>query len=92
MVTGGCYQPTDLMKEQVRLIHRTCAFPLCGRPSRGCDLDHVIEWPIGKTTTSNLAPLCRGHHRLKTHTDWTYQWVPGTGFVWTSPLGHRHIN
>ncbi len=82
------YEPTDLMKEQARLRHPQCPFPRCTRPSRpGTDNDHIIEWPLGPTATSNLAPLCRTHHRLKTHTAWTYQWVPGTGFVWTDPHG-----
>ena len=84
------YEPTELMKEQTRLRFPQCVFPYCHRPARADDADHIIEYPIGRTTTSNLAPLCRGHHRLKTHTDWTYRSVPGTGFVWTSPLGHRH--
>src|SRR6478736_6660317 len=91
-ITTDAYEPTERQKEQARLRHPVCPFPLCSRPSRpGTDNDHIIEHPIGPTSTPNLAPLCRGHHRLKTHTDWTYTWVPGIGFVWTSPLGHRHI-
>jgi hypothetical protein len=86
------YQPTEVIKEQVRLRHRECVFPHCHRLSRDCDLDHIIPWPLGPTATWNLAPLCRGHHRLKTHTPWTYRWVPGVGFVWTDPHGRRHIN
>jgi Domain of unknown function (DUF222) len=89
-LSTDCYEPTELMKEQVRLRRPQCVFPLCHRPARPGDADHIVEWPLGRTTTSNLAPLCRGHHRLKTHTAWTYSWVPGIGFVWTSPLGHRH--
>jgi hypothetical protein len=95
------YAPTDLMKEQVRLRHPQCPFPGCHRPSRPGqksrddshvpDLDHRVEFPEGRTTSSNLFPPCRGHHRLKTFTDWTYEQVPGVGFVWTSPLGHRHL-
>ena len=95
------YAPTDLMKEQVRLRHPECPFPGCHRPSRPGqkgrddshvpDLDHRVEFPEGRTTSSNLFPPCRGHHRLKTFTDWTYDQVPGGGFVWTSPLGHRHL-
>ena len=91
LCTDG-YEPTELLREQVRLRYPGCVFPSCHRPSRGCDLDHIVEWPFGPTAWWNLAPLCRGHHRLKTHTDWTYQWVPGVGFVWTDPHGRRHIN
>ena len=35
------------------------------------DLDHTVEYsdtgPPGQTSTENLAPLCRTHHRAKTH-------------------------
>jgi hypothetical protein len=88
------YTATPVLKEQVRLRHPECPFPFCHRPSwrqgQHADTDHIVEWPEGPTATSNLAPPCRQHHRLKTFTDWTYHHVPGTGFIWTSPLGHRH--
>ena len=35
----------------------------------------------------NLAPLCRRHHRLKTHTAWTYTRTGPRTFTWTSPHG-----
>ena len=84
--------PTETLREQVYLTHPTCVFPGCTRPSRGCDLDHVIPLALGgPTCTCNLAPLCRGHHRLKTFGGWTYQHTgtPG-GYLWTSPHGHHH--
>jgi hypothetical protein len=40
----------------------------------------------------NLAPLCRFHHRLKTHGGWTYERIAPRTFRWTSPLGHVYIN
>ena len=76
------YTPTAKQREQAILRHPTCVFPHCTRSSRRCDLDHVIPWPLGPTATWNLPPLCRRHHRLKTHGGWTYQW--------TSPLGHTY--
>jgi hypothetical protein len=86
------YRPTPAMAEQIQLRYRECVFPDCHRPATGCDIDHIIPWPLGPTASWNLAPLCRGHHRLKTHTAWNYTWVPGIGFVWTDPSGRRHIN
>ena len=82
------------------LRDQTCVHPYCTRPARGCDIDHIDEYDHdadtdgreqpGPTTTSNLAALCRFHHRLKTFTAWTYRMVaPGT-FEWTSPHGHRY--
>ncbi|MCB0895073.1 MAG: hypothetical protein KDB43_06800, partial [Nocardioidaceae bacterium] len=62
------------------------------RQEHGSDLDHRQEWPEGKTTSSNLYPPCRGHHRLKTFTDWTYDYDPAAGFTWTSPLGYNYTD
>jgi hypothetical protein len=94
-ISTDSYQPTERLKEQTRLRHPVCPFPQCGRPSwrrgRNADNDHIVEWPAGRTTTSNMAPPCRQHHRLKTFTAWTYRRLPGIGWVWTSPLGRRHI-
>ncbi len=83
------------MKEQARLRYRTCVFKDCDRPARGCDLDHRDPYPSGATTTANLFPLCRGHHRLKTTGGWTYQLLDPHTIQWTSPMGlvhHRHID
>lgn len=84
------YAPTAEQHEQAILLNPTCVFPNCSRPSRGGDLDHIVPWPLGPTTTSNLAPLCRGHHRLKTHGGWTYNRTAPTSFVWTSPTGRTY--
>ena len=92
------YAIPDRIREQVILRDHTCVFPWCTRPARGCDLDHVVPYDHtadaegrpqpGPTASSNLAPLCRHHHRLKTHTAWRYT-VTGPGeYDWTSPHGH----
>ena len=65
------YRPTDLMREQAILTNATCVYPHCTRPSRTADLDHIENWDGTNTTSANLAPLCRGHHRYKTHGGWT---------------------
>ena len=44
----------------------------------------------GRPTTSNLAALCRYHHRLKTFTAWHYRMVEPGVFEWTSPHGHHY--
>ncbi|WP_210443200.1 HNH endonuclease signature motif containing protein [Nocardioides sp. SYSU D00065] len=93
------YDIPDRIREQVIVRDGTCVFPWCSRPARGCDIDHVIPYDPdaaaegrpqpGPTTTSNLAALCRRHHRLKTHSAWRYT-VTGPGeYEWTSPHGHR---
>ncbi len=90
----------DRIREQVALRDRTCVFPWCTRPARRCDIDHIEPFDHhaaaegrpqpGPTQSSNLAALCRFHHRLKTFTTWTYRMTaPGT-FEWTSPHGHHY--
>ncbi len=41
-------------------------------------------------STANLAALCRFHHRLKTHSAWTYRMTSPGVFEWTSPHGHHY--
>jgi hypothetical protein len=86
------HDPTPLLREQMMLTHPTCVFMHCTRPSRSCDCDHIIEYDQGGPTCScNLAPLCRHHHRYKTHGGWTYERIGPRTFRWTSPLGHVYI-
>ena len=94
------YAVPDRIREQVILRDRTCVFPWCTRPARGCDIDHVIPHDpdaqaegrpqSGPTQTDNLAVLCRFHHRLKTHTSWRYRMAEPGVFEWTSPHGHHY--
>ncbi|WP_231249147.1 HNH endonuclease signature motif containing protein [Nocardioides furvisabuli] len=94
------YAIPDRIRELVVLRDRVCVFPWCGRPARGCDVDHVTEYDHdadaegrpqpGPTHTDNLAALCRFHHRLKTHTAWRYAIIEPGIFEWTSPHGHRY--
>ncbi|HYH74083.1 MAG TPA: HNH endonuclease signature motif containing protein, partial [Nocardioides sp.] len=94
------YEVPARIREQVILRDRTCVFPWCTRPARGCDIDHVTEYDHhadaegqrqrGPTETQNLAALCRFHHRLKTHTAWRYRMAEPGVFEWTSPHGHRY--
>ena len=93
------YAVPDRIRDHVILRDRTCVFPWCTRPARGCDLDHVVAYDHtadaegrpqpGPTSTENLAALCRFHHRLKTHTAWRYDMVEPGVFEWTSPHGHH---
>jgi hypothetical protein len=99
-LTAQGYVIPDRIREQVVLRDRTCVFPWCTRPARRADVDHIVEFDHdadaegrpqpGPTTTSNLACLCRSHHRLKTHTAWHYRTVAPGVFEWTSPHGHHY--
>ncbi|MFW6775281.1 HNH endonuclease [Nocardioides sp. CPCC 205120] len=110
-VAVDAYEIPDRIAERVRLDRPTCAFPYCGRPARGLDLDHIEPYRsnaspgAGQTSTDNLAPLCRNHHRVKTHPSptgaspsgsdppdrrWRYHRDPLGTYVWTSPHGLRY--
>jgi hypothetical protein len=60
------YEVPDRLREQTAVRDHNCVFPWCARPARKMDADHVIPYADGGTTSSdNIAPLCRRHHRLK---------------------------
>jgi hypothetical protein len=86
------YEVPDRISEPVDLRDRTCVFPFCERPARRCDHDHNVPHAEGGATCEcNIAPLCRHHHRLKTHTAWAYTTVePGT-YLWRSPHGYQFL-
>ncbi|OIJ25090.1 HNH endonuclease signature motif containing protein [Nocardioides luteus] len=92
-ITRAGYEPSALQHEQaVLLAGGTCVFPGCTRSAWHADTDHITAYDSGgKTSTRNLAKLCRSHHRLKTHGGWRYeQTSPGT-YVWRSPLGRSFV-
>ena len=91
------HDPPEAMRETVVLRDAHCVFPGCRRDSRICDLDHITEYlpmedggPPGQTRPANLAPLCRTHHRVKTHTAWHYKRLDDGSYVWTAPTGHQY--
>ncbi|MGP9681041.1 MULTISPECIES: HNH endonuclease signature motif containing protein [unclassified Brachybacterium] len=67
------YQPTQAMREHLRLRNATCAVPGCTRPvSWASECDHLEEFdherPVdgGRTELENLHLLCWQHHQDKT--------------------------
>jgi hypothetical protein len=85
------YEIPDRLREQVIQRDHQCVFPWCTRAARRCDIDHVIPWPEGETASDNVAPMCRRHHRLKTHGGWTYTMFEIGRYLWTSPHGYRYL-
>ena len=91
------HDPPAWMRELVILRDATCVHPNCNRSSRDCDLDHIEAYvemddggPPGQTRPDNLAPLCRRHHRAKTHYGWSYVRNRDGSYTWTGPYGHRY--
>jgi hypothetical protein len=82
------YEIPDRIRRQVTLRDHHCGFPYCTKPSARCDLDHVVPYAQGGATSSaNLAPASRGHHRMKTAGRAHYRVLhPGT-YYWTLASG-----
>jgi hypothetical protein len=82
------YIPRGLRRMR-QLVDETCTFPGCGKRAIHCDLDHTIDRQFGgRTTFTNLAHLCRNHHRDKHNTKWTVAQHRNGAIEWTSPTGY----
>ena len=95
----GTYRPTAAVARLVRAREPYCRMPGCR--SVITDLDHIVAFPRGQTVPQNLQPLCRRHHRLKTHSRWRISTdsdgdpddgSAGTTHTWTSPTGITHTD
>ena len=86
------YEAPDRLQEQDALVDVHCVFPYCTRPAHRCDTDHVVPFADGGSTSSeNTAPLCRRHHRAKTHSSWDYAVLARGSYGWTTPNGIQLI-
>ena len=91
------YVPSQRDRELVERANRTCVHPYCRRKARRCDCDHVVPFDPdhpGRGPTCpkcNLAPLCRHHHRLKTHTGWRYWKLDLQTYLWIDPHGLMYL-
>lgn len=84
-------RPTTTQTRQTRRRWPTCVAPGCRMPATGSDLDHTRPWAeTHRTTTENLAPLCRHDHCIRHQTGWTYTPTPHGDITWTSPLGTKY--
>lgn len=90
---GTGYAPGAALRRFVVARDETCMFPGCRQPATSADLDHVDPYDpersaVEQTIAANLQPLCRHHHRSKTHHGWRMRRDPRTGDVHTtSPDG-----
>ncbi|HEY2575705.1 MAG TPA: DUF222 domain-containing protein, partial [Streptosporangiaceae bacterium] len=85
------YRPSPALQELIRARSGTCTFTGCRRPAVRCDLDHTIPYDDGGITCEcNLAPLCRGHHRLKQSEGWKLEQTSPGVMVWITPAGRQH--
>ena len=87
------YRVPEALRRWLGTHHPVCVFPGCNRLARDCDIDHRIEWQYGGATVdSNLAPMCKPHHVIKTKTRWVLYRDATTGVsFWTTPTGFASI-
>jgi hypothetical protein len=98
--------PTNAVRDRATLRRRTCAFPFCDKAATACDADHCVAASAdGSTCDCNITPLCRPHHRLKTHAGWSYTPMETVGqyhsppdhpgaavsWLWQSPHGMQFL-
>ncbi|WP_134117209.1 hypothetical protein [Kribbella kalugense] len=98
-VSVDAYEIPDRIRERVKLTHPVEVFPFGTQETRrSMDLDHLRPYdplgPPGQTSTSNLAPLGRYPHRVKTHAHgWNVQRVDDKTLAWSTPHGFRfHVD
>ncbi|HVE64326.1 MAG TPA: DUF222 domain-containing protein [Mycobacteriales bacterium] len=85
------YRPTRRLDEHLIARDQTCSFYLCDQPAETCDTEHAVPYQQGGATDeNNCAPMCRRHHRLKTHGGWTVVRARDGTVTWTSPLGKTY--
>jgi hypothetical protein len=93
--TSSGYLPAPRLREQVILRDPVCVHPFCTRRARSADLDHIAPYdpggPPGQTSSANLAPLCRTHHRHKTFHGWTYRMLEPGHYLWTDPTNRKYL-
>lgn len=83
------YRVPDSLRGFLVARDGTCRFAGCNRRAAGCDIDHAEPWESGGLTDrANLGCLCRRHHVLKTHGNWTLESRAPDGSVrWRGPDG-----
>jgi len=88
------YEVPRSMRAKVILRDRFEPFPWSNREARGLDADHTIPFRPGvpgQTRPSNLGPLSRRIHRIKTHCGWKLTQISSGVFEWTTTYGQRFI-
>jgi hypothetical protein len=83
------YRPATALDRHLRARDRRCRFPGCRRRvPRGGELDHVVPYPAGPTSATNLAGFCTGHHRGKHQAPgWHHQLAADGTLTVTTPTG-----
>lgn len=91
---AGRYAPSEALARFCRGRDGNCVFPGCQSAAEHTDLDHIVPFDHrdpelgGRTTSDDLACLCRTHHRLKTDGVWAYYRDLDGTYVWRHGPNH----
>ena len=93
-ISVDAYEIPSRIRERIKLIYPVEQFPFgTVTTTKSTDLDHINPFqptgPPGQTSTTNLAPLGRYSHRVKTHGGWTVRRVDDHTLEWTTRHGFR---
>lgn len=86
------YQPSSTLRRLVEIRDGHCAMPICIRRPRGCDWEHAIPWPQGRTCSCNGGYHCRHDHHIKQDPNWKVEQLPDGRRFWTTPAGLTYIS
>lgn len=82
---------TGKLGQAIRFRDGSSAFPTSTVPANRCDIDHTEAWPA-PTTASNLGPLHRRAHNLKTAGLLSMRQPEPGDFEWITRTGHRYTH
>ena len=88
------YSPSTPLRLFVEGRDGTCVFPGCSTSAENCEIDHIEPFEPkapeagGRTTSDNLACLCKHHHERKTMGTYIYYRDNEGGYVWTPGPAH----
>jgi hypothetical protein len=96
---ADAYETPPRIREAVHLRTPADCFPYAtNTTTRTHDLDHTVPYvardkggPAGQTSSGNLGPMTRRHHRIKTFSSWKVTQPFDGIFAWTSPRGRVYL-
>lgn len=85
------YRPTKAQRLWLALTHGRCGRSGCDRLAVSADIDHLLDWHYGgRTNVDELAPACRGDHRLRHAAQFTVTKARDGTTTWKSPTGRSY--
>jgi hypothetical protein len=92
----NAYEIPREIREHLKLLHPIEQFPYgAAETTNSTDLDHIKPYnftdtgPPGQTSTTNLTPLRRYSHRVKTHGHWAAERLDNGTLEWTTRHGFK---